>query len=56
MGDEIRSSAPSMMLYQKVLTDVFIGTVFHRLTCRFIGGSLVTACKREQLGLYGNII
>ena len=33
-GDEIRSSAPSMMFYQKALTGVLLGAVFHRLTCR----------------------
>ena len=37
-GDKIRSSAPSMMLYQKMLrTGVFVGAVFQRLTCRFVG-------------------
>ena len=36
--DKLRSSAPSMMLYQKVLTGV--GAVFQRLMCRFIGHCL----------------
>ena len=31
-GDKIRSSTPSMMLYQKVLKGVFVGAVFQRLT------------------------
>ena len=51
-GDKIRSSALSMMLYQKVLRGVFVGAVFQRLTCRFIA----TACKRGQLGLFRYII
>ena len=38
------------MLYQKVLTGVFVGADFQQLTCRFI--LLATACKHGQLGLY----
>ena len=30
--DKIGSSAPSMMLYQKVLSSVFVGAVSERLT------------------------
>ena len=51
-GDKIRSSALSMMLRQKVLTGVFVGADFQRLTCRFIGH----CCKGGQLGLYYYII
>ena len=57
MGDKIRSSAPSTMLYQKVLTVVFVGVVFQWLTCRFIAGHFLplratAACKRGQLEFY----
>ena len=45
-GDKIRSSAPSMILFQKVLTGVFVGAVFQRLTCRFIGHRLQTWTTR----------
>ena len=40
-GDKIRSSAPSMMLYQKVIMGVLVGAVIQRLTCRFIGHALL---------------
>ena len=45
-GDKIRSSAPSMILQQKVLTGVFAGAVFQRLTCCFIGHCLQTWTTR----------
>ena len=41
-----KSSAPSMMLYEKVLTGVFVGAVFQWLTCRFIGHCLQTWTTR----------
>ena len=45
-GDKIRSSAPSLMFYQKILTGVFVGAVFQRLTCRFFGHCLQTWTTR----------
>ena len=44
VGGQIRSSPLSsqipIMLYQKALTGVFVGAVYRRLTCRFIGNCL----------------
>ena len=49
-GGKIRSNALSsqipMMLYQKMLTGIFVGAVFQRLMCRFIGHCLQTWTSR----------
>ena len=54
-GGKIRSSVPcgqipnphnALPVYQKALTGVFVGAVFHRLTCRFIGHCLQTWLTR----------
>ena len=50
VGGQIGSSAPCsqipMMLYQKVLTGVFVGVVYQRPTCRFIAHCLQTWTER----------
>ena len=56
IGSKAPSSQIPMMLYQKALTGVFVGAIYQRLKCRFIGHCLSLAHKCGQLGLYYYII
>ena len=59
VGGKIGSSATNsqipMMLYQKALTGVYVGAVFQRLTCRFIGHCLQTWTTRIILKYIFNL-